>query len=195
MSPQRTRVAVFEEPSARAQGAARRSEPASGGERASEERARIKECSESRSEKRWGWGGSALIVVFAAGFALGNLFGPASTAGAQSKRRVFEIRTYTANEGKLADLHARFRNHTLRLFEKHGMTNVGYWSPQDAPLAENTLIYVISHESREAAKANWDGFRQDPGWQKVQAESEAKGKLVAKVDSIFMDATDYSPMK
>jgi hypothetical protein len=137
----------------------------------------------------------ALIAVFAAGLGLGAAFGPPSTAGAQSKKRVFEIRTYTANEGKLADLHARFRNHTLRLFEKHGMTNIGYWSPQDAPLAENTLIYVISHESREAAKANWDGFRQDPGWQKVQAESEAKGKLVAKVDSIFLDATDYSPMK
>jgi hypothetical protein len=137
----------------------------------------------------------AWIAVFAAGFALGSAFRPSSTDGAESKKRVFEIRTYTANEGKLADLHARFRNHTLKLFEKHGMTNIAYWSPEDAPLAENTLIYVISHESREAAKANWDAFRQDPAWKKVQSESEAKGKLVAKVDSIFMEATDYSPMK
>ena len=75
------------------------------------------------------------------------------------------------------------------------MTNVGYWSPQDAPLSQNTLIYVISHDSREAAKENWDGFRMDPEWVMVQTESEANGKLVAKVDSIFMDATEYSPMK
>lgn len=130
------------------------------------------------------------IATFAAGFALATLH-----AGAQSKKRVFEIRTYTANEGKLSDLHARFRNHTLGLFEKHGMTNVGYWSPEDTPLSQTTLIYIISHESRDAAKKNWDGFRKDPEWVKVQTESEVNGKLVAKVDSIFMDATDYSPMK
>lgn len=130
------------------------------------------------------------IATFVAGVALGTML-----ARAQSPKRVFEIRTYTANEGKLSDLHARFRNHTLRIFEKHGMTNVGYWSPEDAPLSQNTLIYIISHESREAAKENWDAFRKDPEWLKVQTGSEVNGKLVAKVDSIFMDATDYSPMK
>jgi len=135
------------------------------------------------------------IALFVAGFMLGTALPPGSVARAQSQKRVFEIRTYTANEGKLLDLHARFRTHTLRLFEKHGMTNVGYWSPEDAPLSSNTLIYVISHDSRDAAKANWDSFRKDPEWVKVQTESEANGKLVAKVDSIFMDATDYSPMK
>lgn len=135
------------------------------------------------------------IAVFVAGFALGTAREPGSVVRAQSQKRVFEIRTYTASEGKLLDLHARFRNHTLRLFEKHGMNNVGYWSPQDPPLSSNTLIYIISHESREAAKENWDSFRKDPEWVKVQTESEANGKLVAKVDSIFMDATDYSPMK
>ena len=135
------------------------------------------------------------IAVFVAGFVLGTAREPASVVRAQSQKRVFEIRTYTASEGKLLDLHARFRNHTLRLFEKHGMSNVGYWSPQDAPLSSNTLIYIISHDSREAAKENWDSFRKDPEWVKVQTESEANGKLVAKVDSIFMDATDYSPMK
>jgi hypothetical protein len=128
------------------------------------------------------------MIVF--GFALGTIH-----ARAQSQKRVFEIRTYTANEGKLSDLHARFRNHTLELFENHGMTNVGYWSPQDPPLSQTTLIYVISHASREAAKENWDAFRKDPEWVKVQTESEKNGKLVAKVESIFMDATDYSPMK
>jgi hypothetical protein len=131
-----------------------------------------------------------LLAMFAAGFALATIH-----ARAQSPKRVFEIRTYTANEGKLSDLHARFRNHTLKLFEKHGMTNVGYWSPQDAPLAENTLVYILSHENREAATRSWDAFRKDPEWVKVQTASEVNGKLVAKVESIFMDATDYSPMK
>jgi len=135
------------------------------------------------------------VAVFVAAFALVTAVQVGSVVRAQSQKRVFEIRTYTANEGKLLDLHARFRNHTLRLFEKHGMTNVGYWSPEDAPLSQNTLIYVISHDSREAAKANWDGFRKDPEWVKVQTESEVNGKLVAKVDSVYMDATDYSPMK
>lgn len=135
------------------------------------------------------------IAMFVSGFVLRAVIEPGSFVRAQSGKRVFEIRTYTANEGKLSDLNARFRNHTLRLFEKHGMKNVGYWTPQDAPLSQNTLIYVISHESREAAKKNWDDFRADPDWTKVQKESEANGKLVAKIDSIFMDATDYSPMK
>lgn len=111
---------------------------------------------------------------------------------AQGKGKVFELRTYTTNEGKLGDLQARFRNHTTRIFKKHGITNVGYWVPEDKP---NTLIYIISHASREAAKANWEGFRADPEWQKVQKESEANGKIVTHVDSVYMDATDYSPMK
>ena len=87
------------------------------------------------------------------------------------------------------------RNHTLRIFEKHGMTNVGYWSPEDAPLSQNTLIYILAHESRDTARKNWAAFVQDPDWQKVQKESEANGKLVAKIDAVFMDATDYSPIK
>ena len=111
---------------------------------------------------------------------------------AQSKGKVFELRTYTSNEGKLDALQARFRDHTTRIFKKHHMTNVGYWVPVDKP---NTLIYIISHPSLEAAKANWDAFRSDPEWQKVQKESEANGKLVAKVESVFMEASDYSPMK
>jgi len=127
-----------------------------------------------------------LAVVIAASFT-------ASSAKAQS--RVFELRTYTCFEGKLPDLLARFRNHTMRIFEKHGMTNIAYWVPQDAPASQNTLIYIIAHASRDAAKKNWDGFRNDPEWQKVQKESEANGKIVSKVDSVFMDPTDFSPMK
>ena len=132
------------------------------------------------------------VLLFAAAIA-GSIAVP--PAAAQEHARVFELRTYTCYEGKLPDLLARFRNHTTRLFEKHGMTNIAYWVPQDAPASQNTLIYIIAHASRDAAKKNWDEFRNDPEWQKVQKESEANGKIVSKVESVFMDATDFSPMK
>jgi hypothetical protein len=109
--------------------------------------------------------------------------------------RVFELRTYTTHPGRLDALQARFRNHTTRIFEKHGMTNIGYWTPQDEPNSKNTLIYVIAHKSREDAKKSWDAFRADPEWQKAQKESEADGKIVLKVESVFMNATDYSKIK
>jgi len=119
----------------------------------------------------------------------------APRAAAQQPGRVFELRTYTCNPGKLPDLLARFRNHTMTIFKRHGMTSVAYWVPQDTPNSQNTLIYVISHASREAANKNWEDFRNDPEWQRVQKESEANGKLVSKVDSVYMDATDFSPLK
>ncbi|MBN8730737.1 MAG: NIPSNAP family protein [Acidobacteria bacterium] len=109
--------------------------------------------------------------------------------------RVYELRTYTAAPGKIEALHARFRNHTLKLFEKHGMKNIAYWAPSDDPLKANTLIYVVAHESREAAKKSWDAFRVDPEWIKARDASEVGGKLTAKVESVYMEATDYSPMK
>ena len=118
-----------------------------------------------------------------------------TTSVEAKSNRVFEIRTYTALEGRLDALHARFKNHTLKIFEKHGMTNIGYWQPADEPLSKDTLIYILSHPSREAAKKAWDGFRSDPEWKKVQAESEASGKIVKKVESVFLDATDYSPLQ
>jgi hypothetical protein len=138
-----------------------------------------------------------ILAMLATGFGLGRVSRPAleTAAASPAAGRVFEIRTYTAAEGKLSALHARFRDHTTKLFSKHGMTNIGYWSPQDAPQSQNTLIYVIAHESREAAKKNWDSFRNDPEWQKVKKESEANGPLVTKLESVYMDATDYSPMK
>lgn len=134
-------------------------------------------------------------LVLAAGFSIGSVLQPWPSLHAQSAKRVFEVRTYTANPGKLDALHARFRNHTMKIFGKHSMTNVGYWSPQDAPLSQNTLIYILAHPSREAAAKNWEAFRNDPEWQKVRAESEAQGAIVSKVDSVFVDATDYSPLK
>jgi hypothetical protein len=132
--------------------------------------------------------------LFIVGVIVGNVLQPRVLSG-QANRRVFEIRTYTADPGRLDALNARFRNHTTRLFEKHGMTNVGYWTPQDAPLSQNTLIYILAHPSREAAKKNWDAFRSDADWQKARTASEADGRIVAKIESVFVDATDYSPIK
>jgi NIPSNAP len=114
---------------------------------------------------------------------------------APATSRVFEIRTYTAEDGKLDALNARFRDHTTKLFEKHGITSIGYWIPADEPRSKNTLIYIVAHPSREAAKQNWDEFGKDPEWQKVKAESEADGKLVTKVESVYVNPTDYSPLK
>jgi hypothetical protein len=131
-----------------------------------------------------------ILAIAAGSFWLGR-----TSAHAQTKDRVFELRTYTAEDGKLEALHARFRDHTTKIFQKHGMTNVGYWSPADEPLAKNTLVYLLAFPSREAAKQSWAAFRNDPEWKKVQAESEAQGKLVKKVDSVFMNPTDYSPLK
>ena len=116
-------------------------------------------------------------------------------AVAQQPARVFELRTYTCYEGKLPDLLTRFRDHTVQIFEKHGMTSIGYWVPQDAPASKNTLIYMLAHPSREAAKKNWAAFGSDPEWQKVQKESEANGKIVNNVVSVFMEATDFSAIK
>lgn len=122
--------------------------------------------------------------------------GTAATSRADDDTsRVFEIRTYTTPEGKLEDLHRRFREHTLKLFERHGMVNVAYWTPQDGERAGNTLIYLLAHKSREAAAQSWAAFLADPEWKQVRAASEANGKIVLKVESTFVQATDYSPMK
>jgi hypothetical protein len=110
----------------------------------------------------------------------------------QAENRVFELRTYTSPDGKLPNLLTRFRDHTVKLFEKHGMQNIGYWVPKDQP---NTLIYIVAHKSTDAAKASWDAFRNDPSWAKVKAESEASGKIVDKVTSVFMDPVDFSKLK
>ena len=110
---------------------------------------------------------------------------------AEKDTRVFEMRTYYAAPGKLDALHARFRDHTTRLFEKHGMTNVGYWTPIEN--ADSKLIYVLAYPDRAAREASWKGFVGDPDWQKASKASESGGALVAKVEQLFMNATDFSP--
>jgi len=105
---------------------------------------------------------------------------------------VFELRVYHCYEGKLPDLLKRFREHTTKLFEKHGLKNVAYWTPMDDPAKSNTLIYILAHPSREAAAANWKAFGADPEWVSVRDKSEANGKIVEKVDSTYMTKTDFS---
>ncbi|MEY4637086.1 MAG: hypothetical protein RJA55_2884 [Acidobacteriota bacterium] len=139
---------------------------------------------------RW----ASAVALVAVGFGFGAFYS-SEVAQAQAANRVYELRTYTAPEGKLPELQKRFRDHTLRIFEKHGMKNVGYWVPQDAPAKDTTLIYIISHASRDAAKKSWADFGADPEWKKVAAESQVNGRILSGVVSVYMDPTDYSPMK
>lgn len=132
------------------------------------------------------------LTVFACGIISGSMIQLTSVAGAQSGEHVFELRTYTTHPGRLDALHARFMNHTIDLFERHGMTNIGYFVPQDDPLAQNTLIYVLAHDSREAAEASWAAFLADPDWQVAYQASISDGPIVDKIENVYMDATDYS---
>ena len=129
-----------------------------------------------------------LSVVFGSSFAAGPSLAPDS--------RVFELRTYHASPGKFEALHARFRDHTNALFKKHGLTVVGYWVPMDADKGSaDTLVYLLTFKDRAAADAAWAAFRADPEWVRARAASEKGGSLTTKVESVFMSATDYSPMK
>ncbi len=137
------------------------------------------------------------VVVFAAGFIAGNSSqsGLWPQAYAQKPGRVFELRTYTASGGKMEELKARFRDHTMRYFEKHGMTNIGYWIPMDAPASQTTLVYLLAHSSRDAAKNSWAAFAKDPGWVEARTASNVNGNIVAKTESVFLDAADFSQLK
>ncbi len=121
----------------------------------------------------------AFVLMLSTGFA------------ADKEMRFFELRTYHSACGILDELHARFRDHTMKLFEKHGMSNIGYWTPVDN--TNNLLIYLLAYPSREARAQSWKEFMADPDWQSVWKTSEVNGKLVDKVDSVYMTATDFSP--
>jgi hypothetical protein len=142
--------------------------------------------------KKTMWTSMGLTAAFLAGFAARGVIPGESAAHAQAAPRVFELRTYTPAEGKLDALHARFRNHTLRIFQRHGMTNVWYGKPMDAPLSQTTLIYLLAHQSRQAAQKSWDSFRADTEWVGV---AKASGVGPVKVESVFLEPADYSPMK
>jgi hypothetical protein len=129
----------------------------------------------------------AALAALASTYQLGN-------AAARQAPRVYELRTYTTLPGRLPALHARFRDHTMRLFEKHGMRNEMYWVPTDSARRDNTMIYVLSHTSREAADASWRAFATDSAWIRVRNASEAAGPILARnPDRTWMVATDYSP--
>jgi hypothetical protein len=123
------------------------------------------------------------------------LWSTVATAQEQKpQNRYFEMRTYTANEGKLDALNARFRNHTNKLFEKHGMTLIGYWVPE-GERSKDTLIYILAFPSKEARNKSFKAFGEDEEWKKARDASEKDGKLVKKVESVFLNPTDYSPIK
>lgn len=141
------------------------------------------------------------FVLTAAGLLVGAWVGwTTATLQAESDQPAaltYELRTYTTEEGRLPALHARFKNHTMTLFEKHGMKNVVYFTPldKDGKPVDNKLVYLIAHKSREAARESFAAFGKDPEWIAARTESEKDGKIVAKVESQFLAPTDYSPMK
>ncbi|WP_435022075.1 NIPSNAP family protein [Tundrisphaera sp. TA3] len=133
------------------------------------------------------------FLVSLSGVAMAADDKPASTPG---QNRVFEMRTYHANEGKLDDLNKRFREHTCGLFKKHGMDLIGFWTPiNEKDGKADTLVYILAYPSKEAAEASWKAFRDDPEWKKAMEESHKNGVLVKKVDSVFLEPTDYSAIK
>jgi hypothetical protein len=126
------------------------------------------------------------------GFALGAASAEDAKKG---DTRVFELRVYHAAPGKMGALNARFKDHTNKLFAKHGMTVVGFWTPTKPEEAEKTLYYILAYPSQDAARKSWQGFRDDPDWKAAKDASEKDGPLVQKVESVYMNPTDYSPMK
>jgi hypothetical protein len=119
----------------------------------------------------------------------------ASAADTASAGKVYELRVYHTNPGKLEALHARFRDHTCKLFQKHGIELVGFWTPIQGDEAKDTLYYIVAFPSAEAQKKAWQAFGDDPAWKKAKADSEKDGVLVKKVDSMNLKATDYSPIR
>lgn len=125
---------------------------------------------------------------------MGCLTLPALAQAQMDDGPVYELRTYTATPGNLDNLLTRFRDHTMRIFEKHGMTNVAYWVPLDPELADDTLIYILRHDSMAAAQASWRAFGSDPEWQEVNEASNRNGPILDSVVRQYMSMTDFSPM-
>jgi NIPSNAP protein len=125
-------------------------------------------------------------MVLGAGLSSGEIL------SAKADDMVYELRTYTASPGKMPELQKRFRDHTIRIFEKHGIKSIGYWVPEKQP---DTLIYLVVHKSRKDANKNWAGFATDPEWQHVYRESQKNGSLTTKVERVYMSPTDFSALK
>jgi hypothetical protein len=116
-------------------------------------------------------------------------------SSAQGKTRFFEMRTYTTHPNRLDALNKRFRDHTNRLFKKHGIDLIGYWTPADGEHAKDQLIYILAYPSHDARDTSWKEFQADPEWKKAKEASEADGPIVKDVQSVYMTPTDYSPVK
>ena len=144
---------------------------------------------------KWRWLAAGILVGWVAAGIMGPQPATHTTVSAQGATRVFELRTYTANPGKFEAMKTRFRDHIIPLFKKHNLTVVGFWTYADAPASENTLVYVLAHDSREAAKKNWAAFSADPVRKQVWAETEKDGPINMKVESIYLNPTDFSPVK
>jgi hypothetical protein len=141
------------------------------------------------------WIAVALVVGVVGTGLTGTRTLPGTTLEAQTSGKVFELRTYTAQPGKFEAMKTRFRQHILPIFKKHNLTLVGFWTYADPPASENTLVYILSHESREAAKKNWAAFLADPVRVKAWEETEKDGPLNLKVESVFLNAFEGSPIK
>jgi hypothetical protein len=110
-----------------------------------------------------------------------------------TNNRLFELRTYTANEGKLDHLIARFENYTLAFFESHGIKVEGFWIPLENP--EQKLIYLLSYPSLDAREKSWENFQNDPKWIQARDESNSNGDILARKESVYLQPTHFSPLK
>jgi hypothetical protein len=139
---------------------------------------------------------AGLLVGFVVGAVSLAVFAAEPAKGEKKvETRFFEMRTYYAAPGKMEALHARFRDHTCKLFEKNGITIIGFWSPADAAEADKSMVYILAYPSKEAREKSWKAFQEDPEWKAAKEASEKDGKLVDRVVSVFLNPTDYSPIK
>src|SRR6185295_2364727 len=128
--------------------------------------------------------GLAALVLALASMSLAPHSGNGQTEKKKAENRVFELRTYYITQGRMDAINARFRDHTTRLFQKHGMEVIGYWT--DSKEGTNKLIYILAHKSKPAANASWKAFSADPEWKKVAAETEKGGKSLEKFERVWM---------
>src|SRR6266478_8432359 len=135
------------------------------------------------------------VLIFLFGAAVTLAVSKLLASNPPPQPHVYELRLYHAKEGKMDALKARFGDHTDRIFARHNMKSIGYWSPEDAPDSQNLFIYILEHPSRQEAEKNWAAFQADPEWQKVKTQSEANGPLVDHIHHYFMDPTSFSAIK